>query len=63
MAISTSLVNEVDGLVGKIAAHNVLCASSHGIVNGRRSIGHVMITLIAALQAVDYFDGLINRRL
>ena len=61
VAIGTSLVDEVDGLVGQEAPHDVLGASPHSIFNRRRSIGHMMVGLITLLQAIDYLDGLIYR--
>ena len=59
-AVSTGLINQVDGLVGQEAVADVAGTGLYGILNYSRLIGHVVILLIFFLQSFYDADSLVD---
>ena len=59
-AVSTGLINQVDGLVGQEAVADVAGTGLYGILNHSRFIGHVVILLIFFLQSFYDADSLVD---
>ena len=59
-AVSTCLINQVDGFVGQEAVADVAGTGLYGILNHSRFIGYVVILLIFFLQSFYDADSLVD---